>query len=325
MRWVILSWLLLAPSLLRAQPETPSPDYTAARIDCEVWGFNKDFSQMAVIASEFRRGRLAELRGEIYLWVFPTGERMPRENVRLRVVTEAAVPHAPAPIPNLHAQDWARVFSYLKKWPQRPREKPFKGAMTVSPVWERVESEPGTCHPAVGFLLRQRGELRYLRHEALGLNAPCDFMRLTDTRTYWAKSDLAAVMIRFDYSPTDNEASARFPIAVQWKQARPLKLAVQTATPQDKQTERARQVLATYGAVEVKPGESHGGWEILARSDHTYLAYRIATELGGRVAEGQPPDGIDVLVRAAPLVPKADERQPIETPHCAGLLRDCSP
>ncbi|MBI3179958.1 MAG: hypothetical protein HYZ27_09875 [Deltaproteobacteria bacterium] len=329
----VLCQVAVLPLILSAVPAAWSQgesapiaeDHSAARVDSEVWGWSKDYSEMAVIGSEIRRGRLAELRGEVYLWVFPAGSSVPKHNVRLRVVTEAAMPHAPMPIPDVREQDWALGFSYPKKWPQRPKKKPFKGAMTVSTVWERAESEPGTCQPAVGFLLRQRGETRYLLHQALGLRAPCDFLRLTDTRTYWATKDLAAVMIRFDYSPTQNEASVRFPIAVSWKLARQLKLAVETSTPEDKATEGVRKVLAAYGGVEVKTGDEHGGWEVLAQPDCLYLAYRVAAEIGGRVVEGSPPKEIDLVVRAAPLVPRADERQPIEAPQCAGLLRDCSP
>ena len=39
------------------------------------------------------------------------------------------------------------------------------------------------------------------------MKAPCANLRTTDVRTYWAKRDLSAVMIRFDYSPDEHEAS----------------------------------------------------------------------------------------------------------------------
>ena len=65
--------------------------------------------------------------------------------------------------------------------------------MDIEPIWEFVE-DAGACTPAVGFLMKWKGQVRYQPHLRMKLSADCQLLRYTDHRTYWGKKDIGAVM-----------------------------------------------------------------------------------------------------------------------------------
>ena len=48
----------------------PGSDLSAERIDCEVFGWNKAFTEVAAVASDVARGARGRHRGEVYMLVF---------------------------------------------------------------------------------------------------------------------------------------------------------------------------------------------------------------------------------------------------------------
>jgi len=258
--------------------------------------------------------------------VFPVGSVEPEFQVISTRVTQAALPHNPEPLLDIRDRMWSVEYTFQRTYPKRCKLKQPKRAMKIEPLWEFVEGD-GVCTPAIGFLVTWKGQTRYQPHLRMKLEADCELMRYTDHRTYWAKKDLGAVMIRFDWGPPKNESSVRFPLAASWKLARPLNITVRGNNPTP-----VRDTVMQYGKVEVIAGESGAGWVVqYAKDDLIYLAYRIAAQIKGTVSKDPPTEGTDVLITRGAVT--------IETPtpgwepstdsdfdpdhECGGLLRDC--
>lgn len=348
-RWLAAA-VLLAPATVLAQGAGAPPggqaempdlnaDLTAYRVDSEVFGWNKKFTEVAALGSEVRRGKRGEHRGEMFLLVFDIGSLIAKHNVHVLHITQAALPHDPIALEDARERMWAIDVVYQNKWPRRPKRKHFRGAMTIEPIWESVDLGDGICQPTVGFMLSYKGTRRYQPHHQIpDIKAPCDHLRMKDQRIYWAKKDLGAVMIRFDYSTTDNEISLRFPLSASWNLARPVKITLRAPDPAKKAG--VRKTLSVYGSVKKERGGGSGaGWQVVFRGrELIYLAHRIAGQIGGRVVDGDPPAGADILVMAATTQtipkrtsdPSAPEYSPVgdlpdygSSYQCSGLLRDC--
>ncbi len=346
---MLVAGLVLAPATTLGQGSGAPPggqaempdinaDLTAYRIDSEVFGWNKKFTEVAALGSEVRRGKHGEHRGEMFLLVFDIGSLISKHNVHVLHITQAALPHDPIPLEDVRNRMWGIDVVFQNKWPRRPKRKHFRGAMTIEPIWESVDLGEGVCQPTIGFMLSYKGKRRYQPHQQIpDIKAPCDHLRMKDQRIYWAKKDLGAVMMRFDYSPTDNEISFRFPLSASWNLARTVQLVLRAPDPANKAA--VRKTLSVYGPVKKERGGSGAGWHVAFRGRGLiYLAHRIAAQIGGLVVDGEPPHGVDILVSAATLeteprngsAASAPDAQPIgdlsnqgSTYECSGLLRDC--
>jgi hypothetical protein len=314
----------------------PGADLTAYRVDVDVWGWNSACSEMGALGSEVRRGREGEHRGEQFILIFPVDSLIPKENVHAGLVTQPALPDNPQPLDDIRDSMWVVSPPFLRMFPVRPKRKHFAGAMLIQPIWESLEVEPGICRPAVGFVLKYQGRQRYQPLQELRLAASCADLRLTDTRTYWAKKDVGAVMMRFDYSPNDNEMSVRFPISAAWKLGRDLKIRLETgAAAKSPAAKKVRDILATYGSVVVQKGPTGDGWVIRHRPELQTLAHRLRRELNAHIEEGPVPEGVDLLIIATTADTAASPtdlrpsrgpspKSSVESqPTCGGLLRDC--
>jgi hypothetical protein len=320
-------------SEVRADVVDPNEDFSAHRLDSEVFGWSKDFKEVAVLGSNITRGRASEQRGERMLLVFDVGVLTPKQNLQVDFHTQAALPHDPIPIPDVREWMWNIGYEYPKMWPKKPQKKQPKGAIKIEPVWEFNGLGDNLCQPIVGFVLEWKGEKRYQPHQQLELRGDCDRLRYTDHRTYWGKKDLGAVMIRFDHGPPKNEASVRFVLSASWELAQPVHLLIRTATEvTPAELERVKSLLATYGNPRVESGSSGTTWAIAYQPSFIYLAHRLAAQLNGEVAAEPAPAAADLLVyrRAAssagsqskglPTRPRDTE---LDTSDCGGLLRDC--
>ena len=233
MSYLTLLWItfFLVPSFAGAQGTIlvpkPQSDLSAHRIDSDIFGWNDDYSEMAAIGLDVKRGPKGKHRGEVFMLIFPIDSITPIQNVKLHHVTQADMPHNPLPILDVRKYLWTLGYGLPKMWPKHARKKKPKHAMNVTPIWLPQKQKSGLCRPAVGFLLSKQNTNRYQPHQVLNIEAPCQYLRLTDKRTYFAHKLLAGSMLRFDYSGTDNEASIRFPMSVQWHGALPLNIEIQ--------------------------------------------------------------------------------------------------
>ena len=260
---------------------------------------------MATFIINVRRGPRGKHRGAGFLVVFPVGSTTPVRRVKVTHITQAPVPDDPLPIIEAKDRLWAIDFSYQQLWPRRPKRSHFPGAMRIEPIWQKVEVEPRVCQPAVGFLLHYRGQTRYQQHTLLKTKAACVNLRHTGTKTYWAKRDLGAVMMRFETSePGVGEQSIRFPISAAWDLAKAVRLRLETSWPRGAAERRALvKTLRRYGALTVRhrpqadfaPRPQIGHSESVAA-----LARNLAHEVGGRVVGQEVPDDVDLWVRAGP-------------------------
>lgn len=300
-------------------------DHSAYRVDSDVWGWNAAFTEMAAIASEVRRGKQGEQRGEQLILIFPVWSLIPKQSISAMVVTQPPLPDNPSVIEDIRQSSWIVGHEYQRLWPKRAIQKHFPGAMKIEPLWEAVPKGAGLCEPQVGFLLRYQGSVRFQAYQPLALQADCADLRFTDARIYWAKRDLGAVMIRFDYSPNDNEMSYRFPLAAGWSLARPLTIELVGAAPSSG-AKKIRDGLAVYGAVRLRPGGHGAAWQIRHQPQLQLLANRLARALGLRLAKEPPKAGVDIEVSAAPVAaepPASPKATGSDRPTCGGLLRDC--
>jgi hypothetical protein len=321
-----------APAGGQAEMPDLDADLTAYRVDCDVFGWNKSFTEVAAIGSEVRRTARGAHRGEAFMLVFDIGSTVPKHNVHVLKITQAALPHDPIPLEDIRGRMWGIDFVYQRKWPKRPKRKRPKGAMKIEPIWESVEIEPDICQPAVGFLLAFKGQRRYQQHQMVpDVRAPCNHLRLTDTRIYWAKKDLGVAMLRYDYSATDNEVSLRFPLSAAWNLARPVDFVLR-APANRPETQAAKKILSVYGEVTIEPAEPASSWIVAHAPEYLQLAHRIAAQLDGHVTETPPPAGITLLIarsepqpqeKPLPATTRASELFDEEDPDCGGLLRDC--
>jgi len=307
-----------------AIPE-PGQDLTAYRIDTDVFGWSRDFREMGAVGSEVRRGKQGEHRGEQFILIFDVGDVVPKENVQGMFVTQPALPDNPEPLDDIRDSMWIADIQYQKQWPKRPIRKHFPGAMLIEPMWEAEEVEEGVCQPVVGFFLTYRKEVRYQPHLALRLKAPCSELRLTDTRTYWAKKDLGAVMMRFDYAPDAHEMSIRFPLSAAWHLAKPLKIVLR-GDAKAPALVAARTTLAKSGTVTLENTATPGPLELAVRPGLNYLGHRLSKALGIPLVTAPLPPGVDLLLAAGLALseaPAAKGPAEVPSPVCGGLLKDC--
>ena len=270
----------------------PGDDFSAYRVDSDVFGWNRDFTEMGALGMEVRRYPKGKQRGEAFLLVFDIGAVEPKHNVHSIYITQADAPHAPLPIADVRDKMWAVDFQYRNMWPKRPKRKHFKGAMTVEPIWEFVETKASVCQPAVGFIMRHKGQSRFLPLQRLTITAPCNILQKTDHRVYWAKRDLAAVMIRFDFSPNEiNEMSARYPLSASWKQGKRLNIvALLDDAHQGSGKSEVLKAAGNIAQVRFERTDRSTPQGVEFRKAHRYLALRFARllriPLGQEINEG---------------------------------------
>jgi hypothetical protein len=307
---MLLTLLLLtlsAPFDPKAQVPTGREDFSAFRVDSEVWGWNKDFTEMATIVQEVARAPDAEIEGELAMMIFPVGSTKPIVNVTQAITTQAVRPEHPSSFPDIFdMMKFATGSSYghdLKDiWPEAPLREHHKGFMTIEPIWIPVETEKGLCAPAIGYVLSMHGEIRYQPHELAKMRASCPYLRWTDSRIYWAKKDLGAVMIRFDYSATDNEYSIRFPLSVAWNFGKKINISFISAI--DDEDMRLR--LKRYGKISTKRDAKVQGRVIYFKPEFLFLAKQLQQNLNYEIRPAEPDAiaDIQVISGATVAVPK---------------------
>ena len=308
-------------------------DLSAYRLDCEVFGFSKDLKQIAAIGSEVYRGPKGKHRGEAFLLVYNIGQPLPVHNIIGHVITHADLPHDPVPIEDARDLLWVIENSYLEMWPKRPFYKHVKGWMSVEVLVQPIPQGGDVCTPAVGFALTYRGKHRYMPFIPLDMKVNCGLLKNTDSRTYWGKRDVSASMVRFDYSPSqDNEHSARFVVGAAWEKARPLRVMVEESAPFSRDSEdMLRQTLSRLGSVQFRqvpaqPGEPQDGpigvTDVAAHAADSALAAYLSRTLNGygtrRLDDTETADIVVRVGRAAqtPAVevkPEAPPTEPVDS------------
>jgi hypothetical protein len=238
----------------------PGTDFTAYRFDAAVIGWNRDFSELAAVAIEIFRDARSTQRGDVTLLVFDIGATVPRDKSFLLNHTQAALPDDPLPLLSISDRDWCAGKAIKDTWRQRPLARRPAGGMRIETVWAPIELPEGVCQPHVGLMLEHQGRVRYQAMPPLRVWAPCRELRLTDEATQWAKTDLAAVLLRFDFTPSSgdrllNERSARFALSAVWGLARPLQIVVRSQGTTRRRAERVKRLvrgLAPFGRVQVE-------------------------------------------------------------------------
>ncbi len=249
--------------VLGGSPSATSPDllvhdlgtdFTAYRLDCEVFGWNKDFTQVGAVGTEINRGPRGKHRGEAYLLAYPLGRPGPIHNVIAHNITHADLPHDPLPIEDARDLLWVIENSFLDMWPKRPKRKQPKGAMSVEPVWDPKVSTGDLCTPLVGFTLTWHNRHRFQPFMPLDMKVKCGNLKYTDSRIYWGKADVAAAMTRFDFSAQPSqERSARFVVSASWGLAKDLKIVVNQVAPMaPKRRNDIIKTLRKFGTVVVQ-------------------------------------------------------------------------
>jgi hypothetical protein len=262
-------------------------DHSAHRIDSEVMGWNKTFSEVAVVGLNVKRFAKGKQRGEVFLLIYDIHSASLKENVHLLYVTQADMPHDPIPIDDVRERTWGMGHGMQQMWPRKPKKKRPRAGMKITPLWHSVDLGGGLCSPSVGFRLNFRRQIRYQAHRRLKLTAPCQYLRMTDYRTYWAKKDLAASMLRFDYSATYHEKSARFPLTVDWVLGQELELEMHLpgAGAHPKQQAVIREMKAFGKVRKRKDSQSPSGVDYRAgyKDLAQYLAKVLELPLGNLV------------------------------------------
>ena len=226
-------------------------DHSAYRLDVEVFGWNRDFTEVACVGSEIARGPNGGHRGEVNLLAYEVGKIVPLHVVIAHNVTHADLPNEPVPIEDARDLMWAIEDSFQGMWPKRPKHRAPAGAMRVEPISEPNPRGGGLCTPEVGFILTYRGQRRFQPFQALDMTVRCAHLGQTDTRIYWGNQEVAAAMMRYDFSARKhNEQSARFAISAAWRLARPLhaEMAFQTSASAGVQS-GARRLLQRFASV----------------------------------------------------------------------------
>ncbi|MEL7305754.1 MAG: hypothetical protein AAGJ56_07980 [Myxococcota bacterium] len=254
-------------------------DYSAYRVDSEVFGWNKDFSEVGCIGMELTRKPDSAQLGEAFLLVFKTDSVEPLHNVHTLYISQSAF-EQPIPLVDVRDRTKGIDFVYRRMWPRKPKKKWYRGAMRVETVWEPVAKGDGSCEPAVGFILRWKGQKRFQPHHRLtDIRESCSLLRLTNQRVYWGRRDVAVALPRFDFgTQPQNEHSFRHPVSAVWSQARALKLVVRGQGPSELR-DRARKVFKRFGSVDVdhRRADTEG---LVVRQDLEHLGRRFARELG---------------------------------------------
>jgi hypothetical protein len=226
-------------------------DLSASRLDCEVFGWNRAFTEVAAVGADTRRGPRGKHRGEAFLLVYALGQGLPIHNVIAHNITHPDLPHDPIPIDDARDLTWVIENSYLDMWPRRPKHKRPPQGMQVKLIWDPLQVKNGLCTPLVGFSLHWHGMSRFQQFMPVDMQVDCRNLRQTDSRVYWGKADVAAAMVRFDFPLREaNERSARFVVSAAWRMARELNIVVigQANVP-PKLRRQVMQELRQLGAV----------------------------------------------------------------------------
>ena len=267
---------------------TPNSDLTAHRMDCDVFGWSKDFTEVGAVGSDIHRGSKGKHRGDVYMLIYKVGELLPIHNVNVHYVTHADLPDNPIPLDDARDLMWTIEGDYLDMWPRRPKYERPKKAMHVEMLWSNVPGDADMCTPYVGFLLHYKKTTRFVNFVPMDLTASCVNIKQSDKRIYWGKDDLAAAMVRFDVSPTEQEKSARFVVNASWKLAKDAHINLADASGGRSPTLGAtRALLKKFGELKVTssyPEEksnarTYGVYAIAARPAFVGLARYIAHTL----------------------------------------------
>lgn len=309
----------------RGPPGAPSPwemppagqDFSAFRIDCDVFGWNRDFTQVGAVGTEVRRGPLGRHRGDAYLLVYPVGSTELVHNVSTHSITQADLPHDPVPLDDARTFLWTIERSFQEMWPKRPIRKQPRGGMGVEMLWEAAPIGPDMCQPAVGFLLTYQGKHRYVPYQALDLQVSCALLRHTDVRTYWGRPDVVASMVRFDYAPdVTHEASTRFVVSTAWRLGRALQVRIDSPwAASSAAASRLRASLQKLGTVAWNqiPGQPPAGqgqsYAIAFKSELRLLATHLRRNLDSNASLQELPAGAgpDLIVRVVPAGSRPDD------------------
>ena len=267
---------------------TPNSDLTAHRMDCDVFGWSKDFSEVGAVGSDVHRGSKGKHRGEVYMLIYKVGQLVPIHNVNVHYVTHADLPDNPIPLDDARDLMWTIEGDFLNMWPRRPHYKQPKKGMRVEMLWANVPGESDMCTPHVGFLLHLKKATRFVNFVPMDMSAACADIKQSDKRIYWAKDDLAAAMVRFDYSPYEQEKSARFVVNAAWNRGKDVHMVLTDGSGGRAPTlELTRALLKQFGDLKVTstyPEEktnarTYGVYAIAARPAFAGLARYIARTL----------------------------------------------
>ncbi|MBC7793250.1 MAG: hypothetical protein H7Z43_06055 [Clostridia bacterium] len=305
MRYVFkaLLTLIAAVTAVAAQAQTglvPSAltDHSATRVDAEVFGWSADYQQVAAVALSTHRNSAGGQRGQVLFVVWDVDSIIPVDSIETNIIQAADLPHAPVAVPEAKEKLDEVDYNIGSQWPIRPRRMRPDGWMAVDTIWDPVQVNASDCMPAVAFVLAKGDALRFQPHQKVSdLQASCAQLRLGHTRTYWAKADLAVVMARFDYSPTENEMSFRQPVSAKWSNAHELRFLVKTDDAASPRTLRTVRNIGRYGKVRVVSGSAQATSNfIVTRANLKLLGERFARELGVQLVAGTPEGDVDVAV-----------------------------
>ncbi len=266
----------------------PNSDLTAHRMDCDVFGWSKDFTEVGAVGSDVHRGSKGKHRGDVYMLIYKVGQPLPIHNVNVHYVTHADLPNNPIPLDDARDLIWAIEGDYLKMWPRRPKYERPKKAMRVEMLWSNVPADGDLCTPHVGFLLHYKKATHFVNFVPMDMSAACSDIKQSDKRIYWGKDDLAVAMVRFDYSPTEQEKSVRFVVNADWKAGTDAHISLADGSGGTAPTlETTRALLKQFGAVkstssypeEKSNARTYGVYAIAARPAFAGLARYLARAL----------------------------------------------
>lgn len=277
---------------------TEPQDLTAYRVDADIFGWNKDFSQLGCIGMELQRKPDGEQTGEAFLLVFPTETVEPIHNVHTLYITQGPSPHNPLAMYDVRDRMFGIDVVFQRMWPKRPTRKWKRGAMKVEMVWEKVVAGD-RCEPAVGFILDWKGRRRFQPHERLpDISVSCERLKVTDNRTYWGRKDVAAVMPRFELgSVPQHENSFRHPVSAVWDRGRELDIRI-VSDSNGPAIADAKKVLSRYGRVRVER-RAVSGRMLRVAPDIEILGARLLGDLRADNAEVLE-DGPDIVFEIGP-------------------------
>lgn len=305
----------------------PGTDLTAYRMDCDVFGWNRDFTEVGAVGSEVYRGPKGKHRGDVSMLIYKVGSTIPIHNVNVHNITHADLPDNPIPLDDARDLMWSIEGVYLKMWPHRPKYSRPKKGMRVETLWAPVPGEADLCTPHVGFLLHYKNSQRFVNFVPLDMTTSCVLLKQTDKRTYWAKDDLAASMVRFDFSPSEHEKSARFVVSAAWRLGKTAHLnLVDGSGGEAPELAHTLDLMKKFGEVhrsstapeQKSNSRTYGVYAIAARPSFMGLAHYIARTLHltqCRFETLPPSGGPDVTVQIGVV-----DRQ-IQATHSEALLQ----
>lgn len=305
---------------------TGSRDLSAYRLDTEVFGWNSDFTEVGALVMEVARGPQGRHRGETYMLVYRIGQWLPKHNIITHNITHADFPDRPLPLQEAKEFLWNIEASYQGMWPRRPRRHWANGDIRITPVWAPM---PGTgsggtpaCQPWVSLQMKRGRVAKMMPFVPVDMAANCQLLRMTDARTYWGTPNIAASMVRFDFSSQPhNEESARFLLSGAWHLGRAPKvsLVVPPALRRSATVAKLVRLLGAYAPVAVRPGDDEGApsddafvADVQASHDWLPLGIGALIDAGVAIGHAQPTDG---SLSAPPEGPAAAKPRPLPAPR----------